>query len=114
MAPSVVLHDRREHVEELAEAPRRARAALLLARLVDERADAVGIGLGELLHEAREVRGIGEELLAPALGDVEERGLALRRRLDRGELLDHRARVDVAHDPADVLDLPTPRLVARD
>ena len=55
-----------------------------------------------------------EQCLAPALDPVNSRGLFGRDPVPRPELLADRLRVDRAHEPADVLQLPPPRLVLCD
>src|SRR5438045_1226232 len=111
MAPRMILDQRIQPVEELAILARLALGFALLARLGHEPAQGVRIGVGILGEERLDRRRIGDHVAPPALGRVEERGLAARRRRQRVELRDDGAGVVVAHDASDVLQLAAHRFV---
>src|ERR1044071_3878133 len=101
-----------QHPEELAVSARRLAFLLLLPRAADERADFLEVGTRVLRGEMGEGGVVGEQALAPGFqAPVRRRGLR-RTAFHRGELRADRLGIDLAHQPADVLQLAALRLVA--
>src|SRR5213079_3004796 len=97
--------------EQLAIGSRRAARSALLARVAHERAQTLGVDARMGMDQRADRAVVLQQLLAPALDAVNSRGLFGRDPVSDLELLADRFRVDRAHEPPDVLQLPTPRLV---
>src|SRR5678816_3620266 len=101
-----------QHPEELPIGARRLAFLLLLPRAADERADFLEVGARMLRGEMGQSGVVGEQALPPRL-QPPVRGRGLRRAaFDRGETRADRLGIDLAHQPAHVLQLAAFCLVA--
>src|SRR6185503_6405441 len=106
--------NRFEEPEELAVRARRPAFLLLLPRVADRGAQRLEVGGRECRGEVRERGIVGEQALAPGVQAPVARAALRRVTFDLGEAAADRLRIDLAHQPADVLHLAALRLVAAD
>src|SRR5688572_14724085 len=101
-----------EEAEQLAKGVRGLALLLLLSTVSYGSSYLLKIGSRVLRGELGQRRVVGEQPLAPGFQAPVARGGLRRMALDRGEALADRPGVDLAHEAADVLQLPALRLVA--
>src|SRR5450759_2951227 len=108
LAPGLLLNQRMNDMIKFAKMLGRLVARLFVARSSDHFADSQTFCAREFADERIEPVVVLEQTLTPLLGQMQQRGLLARRRLQGVELLDDRGDIDIAHEAPDVLALALP------